>query len=127
MKALALILLLLVAPAWARPSTIFEFGTQLQLQESQTQSLRLILTELAQQNGQLQARLLSEEQNFRKQVSTQAELGELHKSLDRIRDVRVQLRLLDVTVQRKLESVLSPRQLQQWRQIQAQRSQSKSP
>lgn len=112
--------LILGGLVWGRPTTIFDYSAQLKLQEGQTQNLRDLLNELRQQSARLQTSLVREEQSYRQLVSQQAELGEIRKSLNRIQDLRVSLRMLDISSQRKLEGVLTTQQLGQWRAIQAQ-------
>ena len=113
-----LALLLLIEPALARPATIFDYSTELKLQVGQTQELRALLDHLRQSNQRLQTSLMREEQEFRNLVKAQAELGKIREQLKKIQSLRVELRMLDITMQRKLETVLSVEQRSQWRSIQ---------
>lgn len=113
-----LALILLVEPCLARPATIFDYSSQLKLQAGQTQELRSLLDQLRQSNQRLQTTLIREEQEFRRLVKAQAELGLIREQLKKIQSLRIELRMLDITMQRKLETVLSVEQRSQWRSIQ---------
>ena len=123
----ALALLWLVSPCAARPATIFDYSSQLKLQDSQAQELKSLLAQLRQGSQSLQSRLVREEKEFRRLVEAQAELTQIREQLKKIQSVRVELRMLDIATRRKLEAVLSAEQRVQWRAIQQSLQKKPSP
>ena len=109
------------APAAKQPQikTIYDYKAELGLDDTQISKLRATLGGFAKDTGAKRDELLKARQDYARLVEGHGALDAMKVKLQQIGALEFDLRWLDVTTSRNIESILSPAQLTKWRTLQA--------
>ncbi len=99
--------------------TIFDYRTELNLTEQQERDIRKLLADLNRDLRLARAKLTILQYDLEDMIDKEEDLKVIRKTLNEEAGLRARLRYDDLVATRKINNVLSPAQLQQWRGIQA--------
>ena len=125
MKVLILALLLSVSLGAQEPKTvsiptILTYRQELGLSDKQVEAIKKDVEQFRQQALSLSERIKQTQTQLENELGARAELPVVKQRLQAYYDARCALHFADLAMGRKLEGVLSPEQLKQWRALQRQ-------
>ncbi|MCX5724519.1 MAG: hypothetical protein NTX84_08405 [Nitrospirae bacterium] len=106
-------------PAVTAKHTIFDYKTDLLLTDQQEQEIRQILAGLARELDLQRARLTMATHELAELLKREAPLRQIKQQLELEAALRAALSYEDIAASRRINAILSPEQLSQWRNIQA--------
>lgn len=113
-------------PTVTAKHTIFDYKPDLLLTDQQEQEIRQILAGLARELDLQRARLTLATHELAELLKREAPLRQIKQQLELEAAIRAALSYEDIAASRRINAILSPEQLSQWRNIQ-ERSQLRKP
>jgi Spy/CpxP family protein refolding chaperone len=98
--------------------TIFDYKTDLKLTDEQDRHIRQILLDLNRELQLEQAKHTIAVYELQEFIKKEADLDQIRAALDREAAIRAAITYADIAATRKINKVLLPEQLAQWRSIQ---------
>ncbi len=105
-------------PSTDQKNTIFDYKKELKLTDEQEQKIRQLLLELSKKLQIEQAKLTLANADLEELLKKEAELEKIKEAVNREAAIRAEITYADLAAGRRINAVLTPAQLKQWREIQ---------
>jgi len=105
-------------PSTNQKTTIFDYKKELKLTDEQEQRIRQLLLDLSKKLQIEQAKLTLANAELEELLKKEAELEKIREAVNREAAIRAEITYADLAAGRRINAVLTPAQLKQWREIQ---------
>jgi len=112
-------------PTTDEKTTIFDYKKELKLTDEQEQKIRRLLLDLSKKLQIEQAKLTLANAELEELLKKEADLEKIREAVNREAAIRAEITYADLAAGRRINEVLTPAQLKQWREIQEKARQAK--
>jgi Spy/CpxP family protein refolding chaperone len=100
-----------------RPKTILDFKDELGLTLKQVDKIKVILYDFEKETSSLQKRIVLQNNRIIDLLEKESDLKEIRNEVNKVFSMRADLVMLELETARKIDALLTKKQLKKWREI----------